>query len=109
MTRKEAIREYKEKKTPRGIFVIRCTATGRTWVGASRNLDAAKNGYWFGLRSGGHLDKSLQEEWNIYGEQSFTCEVLEKFDDDLHPLELNDRLKTSQADWVSRLAAGKLI
>ena len=109
MTRKEAIREYKERKTPRGIFAIRCATSGRAWVGATRNLDAAKNSAWFGLRMGAHLDKALQEEWNIHGEQAFGYEVLEKFDDDLHPMELGDLLKGRRLDWVWRLGAGKLL
>ena len=109
MTRKEAIREYKERKTPRGIFVIRCNPSGRVWVGASRNLDASRNSAWFGLRMGAHLDKTLQQAWSLNGEQAFDYEVLEKFDDDLHPLELSDLLKAKQTEWVSKLGAGKLL
>jgi hypothetical protein len=109
MTRKEAIREYKERKTPRGIFSVRCTPNGRVWVGSSRNLDASKNSYWFGLRMGGHLDRSLQAEWTAQGEEAFTYEVLETFDDDVHPMELNDLLKRKQAEWVLKLDAGKLL
>ena len=108
MTRKEAIREYKERKTLRGIFALRCTPTGRVWVGASPNLDAAKNGYWFGLRMGNHLDRTLQAEWTAQGEQSFTYEILEVLDHDVHPLELKDLLKSKQAEWVLKLSAGKL-
>lgn len=109
MTRKEAIREFKERKTPRGIFAIRCAAAERVWVGASRNLDAAKNSYWFALRMGKHLDKSLQAEWNVHGEQAFTYEVVEKLDDDVHPMELVCLLKTKQGEWITRLGAGKLL
>ena len=109
MTRKQAIREFKERKTPRGIFAIRSTLANRVWVGASRNLDAAKNGYWFALRLGLHLDKSLQSEWNIHGEQNFAYEVVEKLKDDVHPLELADLLKAKQAEWMERLGAARLL
>jgi len=109
MTRKEAIREFKERKTPRGIFAIRCAAAERVWVGSSRNLDAAKNGYWFGLGTGRHLDKSLQAEWTARGEASFAYEVLETFDDDVHPMELNDLLKSRQKEWAGKLSATKLL
>jgi hypothetical protein len=109
MTRKEAIREFKERKTPRGVFAIRCAKTNRVWVGASRNLDAAKNGYWFGLRTGKHLDKSLQEEWTARGEPEFSYEILETLDDDVHPMELKDLLKTKQSEWVEREGADRLL
>jgi hypothetical protein len=109
MTRKEAIREYKERKTPRGIFAIRCATTNRVWVGASRNLNASKNSYWFCLRAGQHLDKSLQEEWSAHGEPAFFYEILEKFDDDVHPMELSDLLKAKQSEWVERMDAIRLL
>jgi hypothetical protein len=109
MTRKEARREFKERKTQRGIFAIRCVASERVWVGACRNLDAQKNGYWFSLRLGNHVDKTLQAAWDVYGETEFTYEVKEKLDDDIHPLELKDLLKAKQAEWVQRMGAGKLL
>jgi hypothetical protein len=109
MTRKEAIREFKERKTPRGIFKIQCQTNGRVWVGASRNLDAAKNGYWMGLRIGSHLDQELQREWTAQGEEHFGFEVLEILDDDVHPLALRDLLKSKQTAWRERLSAGKLL
>ena len=40
-SRRDAIRQYKERKVPIGIFAIRCRPTGETWVGASRNLDGS--------------------------------------------------------------------
>jgi hypothetical protein len=107
-TRKEAIRKYKELKTSRGIFAVRCSTTGRVWVGASRNLDAEKNGFWFALRLGSHLNKILQSEWNAQGEQGFTYEILEKLDDDVHALALQDLLKAKQAEWMERLSALKV-
>ena len=60
--RKEVVRKFKERKPLLGVFAVRCTATGRVWVGASRNLDATRNGSWFCLRNGSYHDKALQEE-----------------------------------------------
>ena len=53
-SRKEAVRQYKEKKPSIGIYAVRCTATGRVWVGSSLNLEATKNRCWFSLRGGMH-------------------------------------------------------
>ncbi len=103
--RKEAARKFKEKKAALGVFAVRCTASGRVWVDASRNLDAAKNGSWFGLRSGSHRDKSLQAEWNAYGEGSFEYEILERLEDDVHPLAIAERLKEMRGRWIARLGA----
>jgi hypothetical protein len=75
--RKEATRKFKEQKVQRGVFLIRCLRTAEVWIGSSRNLSATKNGTWFGLRIGSHMDKLLQKRWNEHGEESFRYEVLE--------------------------------
>jgi hypothetical protein len=106
--RKEAIRKFKERKTPRGIFAVRCTATGRVWAGASPNLDAARNGTWFGLRLGGCRTPELQAEWNQHGEAAFAFEILEQLDDDAVPLLLRDLLEEKKAQWCARLGAQAL-
>jgi hypothetical protein len=106
--RKEAIKKFKERKSLLGVFAVRCTATGRVWVGASRNLEATKNGSWFCLRTGSHPDKSLQEEWNVQGEPMFEYEVLDQLDDDVLPLGVADLLKEKRNRWIARLGTRPL-
>jgi hypothetical protein len=106
--RKEAIRKFKERKPLLGVFAVRCTATGRVWVGVSRNLDATKNGSWFCLRNGSHHDKALQEEWNVHGEPMFQYEVLDKLNDDTLPLGVADLLKEKKKHWIAQLGARSL-
>src|SRR5258705_175775 len=52
-SRRQAVRDFKERKTLRGVFAVCCAATGEVWVGGSRNLDQQQNSIWFGLRRGG--------------------------------------------------------
>jgi hypothetical protein len=68
--KKEAIRKFKEHKPLLGVYAVRCMASGRVWVGTSRNLDATRNGIWFSLRNGGYIDKALQREVSIYRVES---------------------------------------
>jgi hypothetical protein len=105
LDKKKAIREFKERKPLRGTFAVRCTANNRAWVGASNNLDATKNSLWFALRVGSHPVKSLQNEWNAHGESTFTYEILEKLESDLHPLTVADLLKVKKSTWIARLDA----
>ena len=107
-SRKDAIRKFKEQKSLLGAYAVRCTVTGRVWVGVSRNLDATKNGCWFMLRSGAHQEKSLQTEWNTHGEQVFAYEVLDELSNDLNPLNVEDLLKEKKNKWVERLGAQPL-
>lgn len=105
MNRKEAIAEYKNRKTPRGTFVVRFADQGPVWVDATPDLGAAKNGLLFMLRNGMHTNKTLQAEWNAHGESAFRYEVLEQLDDDLAPMAWRDLLKDKKKEWVSRLGA----
>lgn len=108
-SRKEAVRAYKEKKPSIGIYAVRCTSTGRVWVGTSRNLEATKNGCWFSLREGLHRDKPLQQEWNGQGELAFQYDIVSVLDEDSHPFEIADSLKAMKADWMMRLNAQPLL
>jgi hypothetical protein len=107
-SRKESIRNFKERKSLLGAYAVRCTATGKVWVGVSRNLDATKNGCWFCLRNGLHTEKSLQTEWDSLGESAFRYEIIEALEEDLHPLEVDDRLKELKSIWIARLDAQPL-
>jgi hypothetical protein len=75
--RREAARQFKERKPSFGIYALRCSTTGRSWVDSSPNLNAAQNGQFFQLRQRLHRNKELQVEWNTHGEESFHFEVLE--------------------------------
>jgi hypothetical protein len=108
MGRKEAIKEFKARKVARGVFAVRCTATGRVWVDSSWNLDAAQNGLWHFLRNGHHPDPALQAEWNAHGAEAFQFEVLEKLDEDALAIEARDLLKEKTLHWAAHLGAQTL-
>ena len=91
-----------------GAYAVRCAPTGRTWVGISRNLGATKNGSWFCLRNRSHTDKSLQQEWDAYGEPEFHYEILETLGDDVAPLAVADLLKEKRSYWIRELNARPL-
>ena len=103
--RRQIADAYKERKVPRGIFAVRCSATGEAWVGSSPNLSAARNSLWFQLRAGQYRNSLLQEEWKQYGEETFSLEVLEQFDDEVSPLLLHDLLAAKKKEWVATMKA----
>jgi hypothetical protein len=76
--RRERVREYKQAFPPMGVWAVRNTATGRAWVGASRDAEAALNRIRFELKMRGHRNRSLADEWACYGPDHFTFEVLER-------------------------------
>ena len=106
--RRQIADEFKERKVPRGIFVVRCSATGVAWIGSSPNLDAAKNSLWFQLRAGRYRNTALQQTWIEHSEAVFTLEVLEQFDDEISLLLLNDLYSAKKKEWAETLHASVL-
>ena len=106
--KKNAVRKFKERKPLRGIYAVECSATGRKWVGGTRNLEANRNGLWFTLRHGGHHDKPLQEEWNAQGQAAFEYRILESFDEEVAELNVPDLLKEKAKLWSAQLQARTL-
>jgi len=107
--KREAISQFKERKTLRGAYAVRCTADGQAWVGASRNLDATKNSVWFSLRQGAHREASLQDAWNAHGDSAFEYVVLEKLEDEASPLLIPNLLKDAKQRWMTQLGARGLL
>ena len=109
-SRRQAIRDYKERKAAPGVYVVRCAATGEVWVGGSRNLDAQQNSLWFGLRTGGHANRAMQAAWTAHGEAGFSFEELERIDDeDLTPLGRADLIKARERHWQAALGGKKAV
>jgi hypothetical protein len=110
LSRRQLVRDYKERRVPVGIFAVRCAATGEAWVGVARNLESQKNATWFQFKSGGHPNKALQAAWAAHGEAAFSFEALETVDDkDLTPLGRDELLKRRQKHWLEALGAVKIV
>lgn len=109
-SRRQVVRDYKERKTPTGIYAVRCAVTGEAWVGQSRNLEQQQNRIWFGLRQAGHPNRALQAAWTAHGPAAFGFEVLEAIDDEgLSDYGRDDLLKARDAHWRSELGASKIV
>ena len=109
-SRRQVVRDYKERKVSQGIFAVRCAVTGEAWVGRSRNLEQQKNGIWFGLRAGGHANPALQAAWTAHGEAAFAFEVLETIEaDDLSAYARDNLLQDRHTHWRAALGATKIV
>lgn len=75
--RKELKAIYKEMKPDMGIYMYQCNPTGKVYIGASKRLKAIMNRANFQLGMGSFLNKGLQDEWNEYGKENFTVEILD--------------------------------
>jgi hypothetical protein len=107
--KREMLQAFKEAKVAKGVFAVRCTTTGQTWVATSKNLGQQRNSVWFMLKHGNHPNRAVQSAWDEHGEGAFAFEVLDEVDDEgLTPLGLSDLLKHKAGEWRDALGAQKL-
>ncbi len=109
-SRREAIRDYKERKTPAGVYAVRCAATGDVWVAGASNVEGQHARHWFGLRMGSHMNKAMQAAWTAHGEAAMAFEIVESIEaEDLTPLGLADLIKARERHWLATLGAKKAV
>jgi group I intron endonuclease len=102
--KKELKKKYKQTLPPMGIYQIKNLANGKILIGHTKNLNAKFNSYKFQLNANLHSNKYLQEEYNKFGEENFTIEVLDLLEpkEDLTINYEND-LITLEELWLEKL------
>jgi group I intron endonuclease len=74
----------------KGIYKIINVVNNKFYVGSAVDLKRRRIRHFSELRTGKHNNKHLQAAWNKYGESAFIFVVLEKVDDSVNILELED-------------------
>jgi hypothetical protein len=78
--RKELKQAYLQTARPAGVIAIRCTVNNKVLFISSLNLNGLLDRHEFELRLGSHYNKELQKDWNTYGRENFTFEILEQLE-----------------------------
>lgn len=103
-SRKDIHREYKERVKPAGVFQVKNTANGKILLGSSLNLEGPLNKHRFMLRIGSHTNKELQKDWNEFGPDNFSFEILEEVKIQDNPnFNLKDELTLLEQIWLEKL------
>lgn len=61
-----------------GVYKITNTKNGKVYIGQSIQIKKRFKKHKQDLRKNNHCNYRLQDEWNIYGEEAFTFEVVQK-------------------------------
>lgn len=96
--------EYKQTPRPMGVVRILNTANGKALVVGSLNLNGTINRHRLQLEQGLHSNRELQQDWQKYGPERFTFEVLEKLkpsEDSEH--DYRDEVKALEQKWREQL------
>lgn len=92
--RKELKLQYKQNPPPMGVYQIRNQANGKIWVTSTMNLNGAVNRYPSQFTFSSFKIKDLKDDWNQYGPDAFTLEILETIDPNEYP----------ESDWPAAVA-----
>jgi hypothetical protein len=105
MDKRTLKREYKESRTPAGVYRVFNTQGDRSLVGSSPNLPAILNRHRAELRMGGHRNAELQRDWHALGESAFVFEILDTLKPSDEPgYDLARELRALEELWLERLA-----
>lgn len=101
---KEMKNAYKQALTPMGIICIRNKANGKIFIARSMNMPGRINREQFGLKYNSNPVRELQADWNSYGEENFSFEIL----DTLEPREdpgynYAEDLEVLETMWLEKL------
>ncbi len=86
--------EYKNAKPQVGIFRIFSKENSKSFICSASDIQSRINRYKTQLKLGTHFCKSLQKDWELYGEQNFLFEVLS----DIEPLEDNESISENELE-----------
>lgn len=80
--RKELKAQYKERKIIGGVYRIINTKNGRFYLNKTTNMEGSHNQFLNSYSTGICTHPCLVKEWNSFGKEAFTFEVLESWEKD---------------------------
>ncbi len=107
-TRKKELAEmYRQMKKPMGIFIIKCKKNNKCHIQTTQDLKGVMNGAVARLEGGFHPVRELQKEWNEYGSDSFTMEILQQleYDKDETKTDYTEELEVLKLIWEEKIAS----
>ncbi|MGM7682573.1 GIY-YIG nuclease family protein [Cytobacillus sp. Hm23] len=112
MDKKQLKRDYKQTHTLMGVYTITNLVNSKMYVGSSMDLAKIINRHQFELKFKTHFNKDLQKEWDLYGKDNFSFQILEKIKPEEEiVLDYNDlnkyanRIKDLEEKWHKTLQA----
>lgn len=106
MDRKKELKyQYKQMKSPMGIFIVRSKSNNKCYIEATHNLRGSINRARFQLEAGNHPNRGLQQEWKELSKDNFVVETLEelKYDKDESKTDYSEELAILQFIWEEKL------
>jgi group I intron endonuclease len=102
--KKEIKKKYKATHTPMGIFQIKNLVNGKVFIGSSMNLSGRENRFELEFTMGITIDHLLQKDFQDYGRDNFTFEVIDSLEPKEDPAyDYKEDLRTLEELWIEKL------
>lgn len=92
------------------IYSIVCKSNSKIYIGLTRNFKRRKTKHLYYLRRNYHVNKHLQNAFNLYGECNFLFTIIESVDCEcnltMREKYYIDKLKTNQSEFGFNLTSG---
>lgn len=99
----ELKRAYKETHTPMGIFQIKNKINGKIFIGSGTNVPAKINKIKFELKYLSCKIKQLQLDYDQYGEDNFSFEIIDRLEPKEGEQNYKEELETLEEMWKEKL------
>jgi hypothetical protein len=97
-------RAYKQNPPAAGIYKITNNVTGRILIGHGQNVQGKLNGQQAQLKWGSHMNSELQQDWNTYGAEQFSFEIVDYLQPADNPQQdLEQDLSALEQLWLDKL------
>ncbi|MBL7960955.1 GIY-YIG nuclease family protein [bacterium] len=104
MNKKELKKQYAQTELPMGVYRIKNLANGKLFIDGGLNIHGKMNGCKFQLSHGSHLNKALQEDFNKFGVDKFSFEILDLLEHkEEAKADYRDDLKILEEMWIEKL------
>jgi len=104
-SRKDLAEQYKNREMVGGIYRIVCSGNGKYWLRAAKELKTSQNRFMFSLGIKSCPETCMIREWQAYGPEAFSFEVLEevKREEDQTEKEFMEDIKVLLELWNEKL------
>ncbi|MBP1754974.1 MAG: hypothetical protein H6Q59_1372 [Firmicutes bacterium] len=79
-SKKEIKEQYRNRVVIGGIYCITCNGSSRKWIKSTKDLAGQSNKFEFFTSTNLCPEPGMISDWNQYGAQSFSFDILEKLE-----------------------------
>lgn len=109
-TKKKLKMDYKYRQSEMGIFVFECMPIKKSYIGCTNDTNGTINSNRFKLGAKMHRNKRLQNDWDKYGESSFSIQVLEALpykEEEESKIDYTEELEALRNKWIKKMKENK--